>query len=88
MTKNVNFRLNPFFGSHEAAKRSGMLYSLFGTCKLHGIEPYAWLKTILQKIPPHPINKIHDLLTVDQGIESLISDAGRHQPKFANRNIF
>ena len=29
-----------FAGSHEAAKRSGMLYSLFGTCKLHGIEPY------------------------------------------------
>ncbi len=28
-----------FAGSHEAAKRSGMLYSLFGTCQLHGVEP-------------------------------------------------
>ena len=51
-----------FAGSHEAAKRSGMLYSLFGTCKLHGIEPYAWLKNVLQKIPSHPINKIQELL--------------------------
>ena len=51
-----------FAGSHEAAKRSGMLYSLFGTCKLHGIEPYAWLKNTLQKIPSHPINKIQELL--------------------------
>ena len=51
-----------FAGSHEAAKRSGMLYSLFGTCKLHGIEPYGWLKNTLQKIPLHPINKIQDLL--------------------------
>jgi transposase len=51
-----------FAGSHEAAKRSGMLYSLFGTCKLHSIEPYAWLRNVLQKIPSHPINKVHELL--------------------------
>lgn len=51
-----------FAGSHEAAKRSGMLYSLFGTCKLHGIEPYGWLKNTLQNIPSHPINKIQELL--------------------------
>lgn len=51
-----------FAGSHEAAKRSGMLYSLFGTCKLHGIEPYGWLKNVLQKIPSHSINKIQELL--------------------------
>jgi transposase len=51
-----------FAGSHEAAKRSGMLYSLLGTCKMHGIEPYAWLKDILQTIADHPINKIQELL--------------------------
>jgi transposase len=51
-----------FAGSHEAAKRSGMLYSLPGTCKMHGIEPYSWLKDVLTQIPNHPINKIKDLL--------------------------
>ena len=51
-----------FAGSHEAARRSGMLYSLLGTCKMHAIEPYAWLKDVLEKIPSHPINKIKDLL--------------------------
>jgi transposase len=51
-----------FAGSHEAAKRSGILYSLLGTCKMHGIEPYGWLKGVLQQIADHPINKIHDLL--------------------------
>ena len=50
-----------FAGSHEAAKRSGMLYSLLGTCKMHGIEPYVWLKDVLQRIANHPINKIHEL---------------------------
>ncbi len=51
-----------FAGSHEAAKRSGMLYSLLGTCKMHGIEPYSWLKEVLQTIAEHPINKISELL--------------------------
>ena len=51
-----------FAGSHEAAKRSGMLYSLLGTCKMHGIEPTAWLKDVLKRIPTHPINRIKELL--------------------------
>ena len=51
-----------FAGSHEAAKRSGMLYSLLGTCKMHGIEPYAWLKDVLHRIADHPINRIAELL--------------------------
>jgi hypothetical protein len=28
-----------------------------GTCKMHGIEPYGWLKEVLQRIADHPINK-------------------------------
>jgi transposase len=51
-----------FAGSHEAAKRSGMLYSLLGTCKMHGVEPYAWLKAVLHKIADHPVNRVQELL--------------------------
>ncbi|MES1181947.1 MAG: IS66 family transposase, partial [Flavobacterium sp.] len=51
-----------FAGSHEAAKRSAMLYSLIGTCKMHGIEPFAWMKHTLEIIPSYPINKIKELL--------------------------
>jgi transposase len=51
-----------FAGSHEAAQRSAMLYSLLGTCKMHGIEPYAWLRDVLQNIADHPVNKIAELL--------------------------
>jgi transposase len=47
---------------HEAAKRSGMLYSLLGTCKMHNIEPYTWFKEVLQIIPQHPVNKVKELL--------------------------
>lgn len=51
-----------FAGSHEAAKRSAMLYSLLGTAKMHGVEPYAWLKDVLQQIADHPVNKVAELL--------------------------
>lgn len=55
-----------FAGSHEAAQKSAMLYSLLGTCKMHGIEPYNWLRSTLQKIAEHPINKISELLPQNQ----------------------
>lgn len=51
-----------FAGSHEAAQRTAMLYSLMATCKLNDINPYTWLKETLTAIPSHPINKIEDLL--------------------------
>jgi transposase len=51
-----------FCGSHEAARRSAMLYSLLGTCKMNGINPVDWLKDVLERIPAHPMNKIKELL--------------------------
>lgn len=51
-----------FAGSHEGAKRSAMLYSLLGTCKMNGINPYTWLREVLTKLPDFPINQIKDLL--------------------------
>ena len=51
-----------FAGSHQAAMRSAMLYSLLGTCKLNNVNPFIWLRDILQRIPQHPINKIDELL--------------------------
>lgn len=51
-----------FAGSHEAAQRSAMLYSLLGTCKLQQVNPFVWLKDVLQRINNHPINRIDELL--------------------------
>jgi len=47
---NIGRKNYLFAGSHEAAQRSAMLYSLMGTCKLNGINPFIWLKDVLQKI--------------------------------------
>lgn len=51
-----------FCGSHEAARRTAMLYSLMGMCKLHDVNPYEWLKDVLVKIPSHPLQQIEQLL--------------------------
>lgn len=52
-----------FCGSHEAARRAGLLYSLLVTCKLNEVNPYDWLKDILSlDIKETHINKIGDLL--------------------------
>jgi transposase len=51
-----------FAGSHEGAKRAAMFYSFFGTCKKNNVNPYQWLKKVLEVIPTYPANKISDLL--------------------------
>jgi transposase len=51
-----------FAGSHEAAQRAAIMYSLFASCKKNKVNPEEWLKDILNRISDHPIRKIHELL--------------------------
>jgi len=51
-----------FAGSHEAAQRAAMVYSLFATCRLHNINPYHWLKDILQRMHLYSTANIAELL--------------------------
>lgn len=51
-----------FAGSHEGAKRAAMMYSFLGTCKIMGVEPFAWLKDVLSRIQDHSIQKLEELL--------------------------
>jgi transposase len=51
-----------FCGSHDAAGRAAMVYSLFATCRLHAINPYEWLKDVLQTMHLYTTKNIHELL--------------------------
>jgi transposase len=51
-----------FAGSHAAAQRAAMFYSLLATCKNYKINPYHWLHDILERIAAHPVNSIPELL--------------------------
>ena len=59
---NIGRKNYLFAGSHKAAQRAAMFYSLLATCKNHLINPYEWLTDVLNRINEHPINKIEELL--------------------------
>ena len=40
-----------FCGNHDAAVRAAIVYSLFSSCKAHGVDVRSWLEDILQRIP-------------------------------------
>jgi transposase len=51
-----------FAGSHEAAQRTAMIYTLVNACKQHHIDPYIWLQDVLSRIHRQPVNRIEELL--------------------------
>lgn len=51
-----------FAGSHEAAQRAAMIYSLFATCRYHNINPYDWLKDILERMHLYTTANMAELL--------------------------
>ncbi|CAM3601030.1 Transposase [Polaromonas hydrogenivorans] len=50
------------FGSDAGGERAAVIYTLIGSCKLGGIDPYAYLHHVLGRIADHPINRIDELL--------------------------
>jgi len=52
-----------FAGRHEAAARAAMIYSLFATCKLHNINPYNWLKDVLERMHTYTTANLYELLS-------------------------
>lgn len=51
-----------FTGSERAGCRAAAIQSLLATAKLNGLEPYAWLKNTLEKLPTWPYSRIDELL--------------------------
>ena len=40
-----------FFGSEEAGQGNAVVYTLIANCRLHGVEPYEYLKDVLTRLP-------------------------------------
>jgi transposase len=51
-----------FVGSERAGRRAATIQSLLATAKLNGLEPHAWLKDTLEKLPAWPYSRIDELL--------------------------
>ncbi len=52
-----------FCGSHDAARRTAVLYSLMRTCAQHNVPPLPYLTDVLRKLADGwPQKRIHELL--------------------------
>jgi transposase len=51
-----------FAGSDSGGMRAAAMYTIVETAKLNGVDPEAYLRDVLTRIPDHPINRIDQLL--------------------------
>jgi transposase len=51
-----------FAGSEAGAESAAILYSLVVSCKLAGIDPFAYFRDVLMRIHTHPAERIADLI--------------------------
>jgi transposase len=51
-----------FFGSDAGGKTAAILYSMVGTCKRHGLDPWAYLRDALTRLPELPAERLGELL--------------------------
>lgn len=51
-----------FAGSDAGGERAANIYSLIGTAMLNAMDPYLYLRHVLERIAEHPIHRIEELL--------------------------
>ena len=52
-----------FVGHDNGGRRAAVVYSLVASCKLCGIDPFAYLRDILTRISTHLASRIEELLS-------------------------
>ena len=51
-----------FCGSENGARNAAVLFSLVVSCKLHGVDPFAYFRDVLMRIHTHPADCIKELI--------------------------
>jgi len=64
-----------FAGSDAGGERAANIYTLIATARLNDIDPYWYLRHVLERIAEHPINRIDELLPWN--IAAKLNDARR-----------
>jgi transposase len=59
-----------FAGSERAGKRAAAIQSLIGTARLNGLDPAAWLRDTLEKLPTWPNSQIDELLPLRESVKT------------------
>ena len=51
-----------FAGSERGGQAAAVAFSLIETARLNGVEPWAYLKDVLERIDGHRVDRLHELL--------------------------
>ncbi len=51
-----------FLGSDEGGRTAAVLFSFTATCKHLGIDTFAYLRDVLERLPKHPAERLEELL--------------------------
>jgi hypothetical protein len=51
-----------FVGSDRGGRTAATLYSLVGSCKRHRIDPFAYLRDVLERLPTQAAERLGELL--------------------------
>jgi transposase len=58
-----------FCRNHEAARRTTVIYSLLGTCKINNVNPVEWLTDVLNRIQDCKTNDLYNLLPEEWSLD-------------------
>ncbi len=61
-----HFALFEKCGKRITRRRAAAIQTLIGTARLSGLDPHAWLKDTLEKLPTWPNNRLDELLPFRQ----------------------
>jgi transposase len=51
-----------FFAHDNGGKTAAILYSFIAGCQRNGVEPFAYLRDVLERLPTHPAERLDELL--------------------------
>src|SRR5579872_7093377 len=51
-----------FAGNDEGGERAAILYSLIASCKQNGVEPFHYIRDVLERVSTHPARGVDDLM--------------------------
>ena len=51
-----------FLASDNGGRVAAILFSVIATCHRHKVDPFAYLRDVLARIPSHPHHRLHELL--------------------------
>ena len=74
-----------FFGSDGGGKTAAVLRSFIASCKRCGVEPFAWFRDVLSRIPVHSVTVPMPLHK--PRLKSLDSSQHRPRPRFTRRLV-